>query len=235
VPGALHIAWWSPGRRLVKALAVDNEPASFWTGQDEEQEIAAWRRTVGFRVGEWGEVATSVRANAWAGRWLDENILAPLGVTRDEACLSTCVDTYFTDGPMVHGLADRYQPWAREVGLPEARLAPHLRDGALVELAVTEHRERLLHELSVVVPELVVTLGSVPLRVLRAITETKQGPAKLRPDAGYGVEHPLVIGRRSTIWLPLTAVGTPAEYAEAHSRWSLRARGQPSSSSTDPP
>jgi len=164
-PGALHIAWWSPTRKLVKALAVDNEPASFWTGADEQEQIAAWKRVVGFRLGQWGEVATSDVVNGAAGRWLDQHVLAPLGVTREDACLSTCVDTYFADAPMAFAMTDRYQPWAREAGLPEGGLAQQPRDGALVEVAVAAHGERLFHERSVTVPEMVVTLGNAALRV----------------------------------------------------------------------
>lgn len=221
-PSALHIAWWSPTRKLVKALAVDNEPTPFWNGADEEEQIAEWKRLVRFHVGEWGEVATSDVVNGAAGRWLDEHVLAPLGATRDEACLSTCLDTYFADPVMAFAIEERYQPWARDAGMPEARLQPQPRDGALLELAVTSHRERLLHELSVVVPERVITLGKTALRVLRAITETNVGPARLHPDDRYGVEHPLTLGRRSTLWLALARPQPSPEYAMAHERWRSR-------------
>ena len=170
-PSALHIAWWSPQRKGIRALVVDNEPAAFWAAEDERKQIDAWRAAVRFRVGEWGEVETSDQANGRAGRWVDEHLLAPLGISRDEACFSYCVDTYHcTDAGIAFAVDERYQPFAREAGLPEARLEPHPRAGALVELAVTMHRERLLKELSVVVPEIVVTLGHVPHRVLRAIS-----------------------------------------------------------------
>ncbi|MGH7293531.1 MAG: hypothetical protein ACRELB_01300, partial [Polyangiaceae bacterium] len=120
VHSALHIAWWSPRRQLVKALAVDNEPTPFWNAADEVEQIAAWKQLVRFRVGEWGEVETSDAANGAAGRWLDEQVLAPLGVTRDEACISTCADTYFSDAAMAFAVSDRYRPWALEAGLPRA-------------------------------------------------------------------------------------------------------------------
>jgi hypothetical protein len=218
LPGALHIAWWSPTRKLVKALAVDNEPTSFWTGADEKEQIAAWKRVVGFRLGEWGEVETSDVVNGAAGRWLDEQVLAPLGVTREEACLSTCVDTYLASAAQVFAVTERYQPWAREAGLPEASSPPQPRED-LVELAVAAHGERILHELSVTVPELVVTLGNGALRVVRTITEAKRGPGRLRPDASYGVEHTLDLGKRSAIWLALAQPCPPNEWAQAHALW----------------
>ena len=217
-PSALHIAWWSPARKGIRALAVDNEPANFWTGADEKTHIDAWKRAVDFRVGAWGEVETADEVNGKAGRWLDDNVLAPLGVTRDEACLSYCLDTYFADAAAAFAVNERYQPVALEAGLPEAHLAPRLRDRALVELAVEVHRERLLHELSVVVPDVVVTLGNAALRVLRGITEATGG-GKLHHDARYGVEQPLVIRNRKAVWLALTHHEGAPIFAEAHARW----------------
>jgi len=218
-PGALHIAWWSPARKNVKALPVDNEPASFWTGQDERAQIDAWKRAVGFRTGEWGEVETAGEVNGMAGRWLDENVLSPLGVTRDDACLTCCVDTCFIDAADDFAVSERYTPVAQELRLPQARLPLRLREAALVEIAVTDHRERLLRELSMTVPDVVVTLGNTALRVLRAITEVKTGLAKLHPDAKYGAEQPLSWGTRKAVWLPLTHHEAAPVFAQAHERW----------------
>lgn len=218
-PSALCIAWWSPARKGVRALPVDNEPTCFWNGADETAQIDGWRRLVHFRVGEWGEVETADEANGKAGRWLDAEVLGPLGVTRDETCFSHCVDTYCTDGAAAFAVKERYQPFAREAGLPEAALEPLPREGGLVERALTLHRDRLQHELSVVVPELVVTLGNAALRVLRAVTEAKGGLGKLHPDERYGVPQPLAVGRRHTLWLALTHHDVPPAYVEAHARW----------------
>jgi hypothetical protein len=217
-PSALHIAWWSPRRKGVRALVVDNEPAAFWAAEDERKQIDAWKAAVGFRLGEWGEVETS-EANGKAGRWVDEHVLTPLGITRDEACLSYCLDTYHCpDTGIAFGVDGRYRPFALEAGLPEARLAPLPRGGAFVELAVTMHRERLLKELSVVVPELIVTLGGAADRVLREVVGNR-GAGKLHPGASYGVERPLTVGTRKTVWLPLSSPEPSPDYAEAHARW----------------
>jgi hypothetical protein len=221
-PSALFIAWWSPARKGVRALPVDNEPTSFWTGADERAQIDAWKRIVHFRVGDWGEVETADEPNGKAGRWLDENVLAPLGVSRDEVCLSYCLDTYCTDGAAAFGVNERYRPFAREAGLPETQLTLRPRDGALVKIAFDVHRERLLHELSVVVPEVVVTLGNAALRVLRAVTDAKAGLAKLHSDERYGVVQPLAIGRHHAVWLPLTHHEAAPVFAEAHARWRQR-------------
>jgi hypothetical protein len=95
-----------------------------------------------------------------------------------------------------------------------------------VELAVTTHRERLRKELSVVVPELVVTLGGGPRRVLRAVADVREG-GRLRPDASYGVELPLTVRGRKTRWLALCEPNPSAEYTEAHARWRQQRSGAP--------
>jgi hypothetical protein len=216
-PAALHIAWWSPARKNIKALPVDNEPTPFWNGDDEREQIDAWKKLVHFRVGEWGEVETAGDANCARGRWVDENVLAPLGVTRDEACLSTCVDTYVADGAASFAVDERYQPFAREMALPEAQLEVRPPEAAFVEAAVEMHGERLLHEISVVVPEIVVTLGNAVLRVLRGITGAKD-IRRLSVDATYGTMRPLRIGTRNTQLLALMREGTSSN-VEAHARW----------------
>jgi len=134
-------------------------------------------------------------------------------------CLSTCVDTYFADAPATFAVRERYAPVALEVGLPQAQLPLRPRDGDLVELAVTAHRARLLRELSMTVPDIIVTLGNPALRVLRAITEAKGGLGKLHPDARYGVEQTLVWGTRKAAWLALTHHEADRVFAEAHGRW----------------
>jgi hypothetical protein len=223
-PSALHIAWWSPHRKGVRALAVDNEPTPFWAAEDERKQIEAWKTAVGFRVGEWGEVETSEAVNGKVGRWVDEHVLVPLGVTREETCFSCCLDTYYADSAISFAVSERYWPFAREAGLPEAHLERHPRDGALVTLAATEHRERLLKELSVVVPDMVVTLGGPPHRVLRAVAHL-EGARRLRPDESYGVEQVVTIGKRKTQWIALTHAYPPPLYAEAHARWRQKRSG----------
>ncbi len=209
-------SWSRPSRS-------NNEPAAFWAAEDERAQIEAWRALVHFRVGAWGEVETS-DANGKAGRWVDEQVLAPLGVTRDETCFSTCIDTYHHADPgIAFGVDERYQAFAPRSGALSRRSAPFCSGGRaralFVELAAaTEHRERLLKELSVVVPEIVVTLGVSPFRVLRAITDQRAG-RRLRPDATYGVEQPLTVGGRTTRWLALCATDPSTEYAAAHTRW----------------
>src|SRR5438552_3616039 len=50
-PSALHVRWAPPAGqgRVVRALAVDNEPRPFWNGADQEERVLHWQRAVGWR------------------------------------------------------------------------------------------------------------------------------------------------------------------------------------------
>ncbi len=141
-PSALHVAWRPPARKPVRAMAVDNEPTPFWNGADEDERIAQWKAAVGSRDGEWGEVTGVGDLNGSSGTWVDDNVLAPLGVGRDAACITDCIDTYFASEGGAARVADTCVPFVKTVGLPVPRLAPHPSEGAIVDGA--PHALRLL-------------------------------------------------------------------------------------------
>jgi hypothetical protein len=218
-PSALHIAWRPPTGKPIKAMAIDNEPVAFWSGAGEEKYIAAWKKTVGFRDGEWGAVAGVGQLNGSSGKWVEENVLAPVGAGRDDACITDVLNTYFSSTGGAGRVADTYAPFAARVGLPAARLANHPSENIIVEQAVQRHRDRLLRELGDVAPDIVVTLGNAALRVLRAITGASDAPTKLRADSNYGAEIALSVEGQNMTWLPLAHPAAPKAYQEAHLRW----------------
>jgi hypothetical protein len=224
-PSALHVAWRLPEGRPIRAMAVDNEPVPFWNGEREDEYIAQWKTAVGFGNKEWGEIASAGKLNGSSGIWVDENILAPLGAGRDDACITDCLDTYFSSEDGAARVADTYQPFAEKAGLPLARLALHPSEDTIAEQGVRLHRGRLLRELSQAAPDIVVTLGNAALRVMRLTAAQNDGPAKLAADPSYGRERTLSAGGRRIKWLPLAHPAAPSAYKEAHARW-RRARGK---------
>ena len=80
-PSALHVRWQAPDGIHIAALAVDNEPVPFWTGADQAERVEAWSARSSFRP-EWGSVEPAGPANGSSGRWVDDQVLAPLGFTR---------------------------------------------------------------------------------------------------------------------------------------------------------
>lgn len=225
-PSALHVAWTPPPtRRRIAAIAVDNEPEPFWTGADQVDRIERWKAAVGFDDA-WGKVVPCGSLNGPSGAWVEARILAPLGATRAEAWITDCLDTYRASVGGAARILDTYSGFARESGLPQANVAPHPSEAAIVKEALQEHRERLLDELEVARPDVVVTLGNAALRVLREISEVEANddPGKaLRADpASYGQRRPVRLGSRLAEWLPLAHPAAPAPYQQAHEAWVAR-------------
>jgi uracil-DNA glycosylase len=218
-PSALHVAWRPPSGKSIKAMAVDNEPEPFWNGNDEGELIARWKNAVGFRDGEWGEVVGVGALNGSSGQWVDENVLAPLRASRDDARITDCLDTYFSSTGGAARMAETYVSFAERVRLPAAHLPPHPSEASIVEQGVRHHRDRLLRELAAAAPDVVVTLGNAALRVLRIVTGANHAPAKLRADSQYGAKLELVVEGRHIAWLPLAHPAAPRVYQDAHERW----------------
>jgi hypothetical protein len=223
-PSALHVAWRPPTGKPIRAMAIDNEPVPFWNGEREDEYIAQWKAAVGFRDKEWGEITGAGKLNGSSGIWVDDNVLAPLGASRDDACITDCLDTYFSSDDGAARIIDTYSPFAERVGLTAAHLAGHPSEDAIVEQGVRLHRARLLRELAQAAPDLVVTLGNAALRVMRLTAAQNDAPAKLVADPSYGRERTLTAGGRRIRWLPLAHPAAPSAYKDAHGRW-CRSRG----------
>jgi uracil DNA glycosylase superfamily protein len=224
-PSALHVAWRPPTGKSIRAMAVDNEPVPFWSGDDEDEYIARWKMAVNFRDEEWGQVAGARQYNGSSGRWVDDNVLTPLAARRDEACLTDCLDTYCSSEDGASRIDDTYLTFARRAELPAelraVRLAAHPSEGAIVEQGVKLHRDRLRRELSNAAPDIVVTLGNAALRVLRAIVGGRDPLVRLKADPTYGTERTLSVNGRNTVWLPLAHPAAPRNYQDAHASWCL--------------
>jgi uracil-DNA glycosylase len=218
-PSALHVMWRPPEGKPVKAMAVDNEPVPFWNGERENEYLANWKRAVGFRDGEWGEVAAVGDLNGSSGVWVDENVLGPLDARREEVCITDVLNTYFSSTGGAVRVRETYAPFANRAGLPAAHLPEHPSEDFIVERGAKLHRERLHRELGATAPDVVVTLGNAALRLVRTIGAASDAPVKLAADSEYGREQSLRIGGQEMLWLPLAHPAAPRVYQEAHARW----------------
>lgn len=218
-PSALHIRWRPPSGhgRLVQALAVDNEPEPFWTGADEISRVEQWMSEVGWNAG-WGSVEPVSQLNGPSGLWVEERILAPLGVARTDAWITDCLDTYRASVKMRAAVEDVYQPFAREFTLPEAELASHPSEAQIVGEAIGRHLDRLHGEIATAAPDVIVTLGNAALRVLRELLGDSAAPTKLSVP-GYGTERSASINGGQLTWWPLAHPAAPASYQAAHGDW----------------
>lgn len=218
-PSALHVAWLPPKPfERVRALPVADEPEPFWTGTDEALRIAAWRERVGFRDA-WGAIATCRRLNGSSGVWVEERVLRPLGVSREECWITDCLATYRTSTDVAKRLDDTYHPFAAAHGAPVASLSLHPSERQIVREALAVERERLTAELELATPELVVTLGNAALRVLRALVLDADGIQRLAADDRYGTARRVRVMGRTASWVPLAHPAAPRAYQLAHAAW----------------
>jgi hypothetical protein len=220
-PSALHVRWAPPPGpyRPIRAVPVDNEPEPFWNGADQHRRVERWRAEVGFDPA-WGTVEPAGELNGSSGRWVDRQVLEPLGLMREEVWITDCLTTYRRSVP-VHGrIQDTYNPFAGDVGLPIARLAEHPDEEHIVAEALAE-RHRLLEELERARPEQIITLGRAALRVLERLVEVagERPRLELRALDGYGRPVGIRVGDRSAVWLALAHPGAPPPYRTAHARW----------------
>jgi hypothetical protein len=220
-PSALHIRWIVPGGEQSRVLAVDNEPEPFWTGQDQQQRIAAWMKAVEWRE-EFGQCLPADQLNGSSGVAVATRFLEPLGLTRDETLLTDCLDTYHLSDGMTAVIRDVYDPFAKELRLPSADLPQHPSERVIVRLAQID---RLEQELLTAKPETLITLGNAACAVAARLLG-REGPVSLSADENYGAGIDVEVGDRRVTWYPLVHPGQRFEtWMQVHNDWIIRARG----------
>lgn len=216
-PSALHIRWTPPKPyRSVRALPVDLEPEPFWNGADQAARVMAWKRAVGWRD-EYGHADPAGRLNGSSGAWVDERILAPLGVRREDAWITDCLHWYCLSMGAAARIDDTYRPFAAEHDLPQVALPSHPSEGEIVTAAAVE-LPRLRAELLAVAPERAVTLGNAALRVMRQLVDAGL-PRRLSAGGSYGRPAEGNSEGLGFTVLPLAHPAAPTVYQTAHERW----------------
>lgn len=224
-PSALHVRWFGPGRDcLIQAVAVDNEPEPFWTGADERERIEDWLGRVSFHD-DWGRVEPCGKLNGPSGHWVQERVLDALGVRRDDAWITDCLDTYYESTAAAQRLdSGAIAHLVKLLCIPARCHEPHPSEADIVRLAKANHRRRLLTELDTARPERVVTLGNAALRVFADLVDSSDASiGKLDVD-GYGDPVTATLGGRKLEWLPLAHPAAPQVYRDAHNAWLVAVR-----------
>jgi hypothetical protein len=219
------VRWKSPdGAKTVNALPVDNEPTPFWTGENEAEEIEAWkqRRTFVWDPKVHGTVAPAGRRNnGSSGLTLDERYLRPLAIERSDAWITDCLDTYRMSEGVKAAIEDRFGPFASSAGLAEPRLESHPNEQAIVREALAEQARRLTDELASARPETIVTLGNAARTVFARLVE-HQLPTRGLVPTGYGEK--VQLGEKiNASWYPLAHPGVlnarNQKWTDAHEKW----------------
>lgn len=219
-PSALHVQWRLPDRvTAFGALAVDDEPVVFWDGADAQERIEQWRRDVDWKD-EWGSVGLA-GGNGSSGRVVVDEVLTPLSIDPDRTWFTDCLPYYFVKkgrGSQGDRIAEVYQPFAAQHGLPPADLPSRPAASGLVRRTLTEEKEDLTRQFAEARAPRVVTLGQEAADVLTGLAGVER--VVLRADASYGTPRSVTVGGTKLEWLPLTHPGnrTPA-WREQHKQW----------------
>lgn len=223
LPSALGIRWRIPGGKLVQGFVIDNEPAPYWDGHDQDARIKAWKQAVCWQE-SWGEAAPT-RQNGHHGSWLNQQVLAPLRLTRDRVCTTTLLDTYHANDAAKHRIEEHYRPAIERLGLPPCALAAQPGNDLLVQEALTTQRERLLGLVRSGPVQTLVTLGTAPFRVMCELLgpAAAQVPANLLGDGpGYGQAQNVQVNGRTYAWYAFVSPAAPASMQRVHTAWAQR-------------
>lgn len=222
---AVHARWvGDDGKTIVNALAVASEPEIFWRGEGATDIISA----IPVPAGAGSLVPASSQLNGSSGRALDDHFLLPLGIGRAESWLCDLLPLSRKNKRQAVALDRSYDINAEKLGLPSYHWPP-----VPSELASAERRaviEREVHEAS---PELIVTLGDMPLRWFMRYYGSKSRLSDYGLDHNeYGRLHPIQIAGHEFQLLPLVhprqaaRLGTHSpKWAGVHRNWMSNVAG----------
>jgi uracil-DNA glycosylase len=153
---AVHAKWIEPdGKTIIKAVGVKSEPYIFWRGENADNLIADVQipREMG-RL----EPANSM-FNGPSGLALDEKILHPIGIDREDAWICDLVPHSCMNPQQKKALTERYVDKAKAAGLPELNWpsVPHI-------LSDEERRQNILQELKESQARVLIVLGDQPIK-----------------------------------------------------------------------
>jgi len=206
---AVHARWQDrQGKTVVRALAVASEPYIFWRGENAGEIIQSIQIPP-----ELGKLAPADRQfNGPSGLALDDLILGPLGLTRDEVWLCDLVPHSCLNPAQRRAIKRAYEPLVRQYDLPLPSVPEVPR-----QLAGDQRRQEILSELRESQAETLILLGDQPIRWFLWYYERRW--KKLADFPGYGAEVPVEIGGQTYKVLPLAHPRQIAQLGRSSRRW----------------
>jgi len=155
---AVHARWSGPaGELLVAALAVASEPEIFWRGDPVQSTKIISQILI---PPELGYLKPAPNANNGpSGRALDELILTPLHLNRDNTWLCDLIPYSLANDNQLRVITEKYLPLVDQYDLPIPSIPP-----VPVQLTDSDRRSAILTELEASQAETLILLGDKPIQ-----------------------------------------------------------------------
>lgn len=206
---AVHARWVDARRRtVVRALAVASEPYIFWRGEDVEKLIR--KIQIPSALGEL--VPADDQFNGPSGIALDELIIEPLGITRDEAWLCDLVPHSCMNPAQRRAVEANYLPLLDDYHLPVPAVPTVPR-----KLTDETRCQEILREIEKSQAKVLILLGDKPIQwFLKYYVDTW---GRLSDFPQYGQVHPVQINGRELEILPLAHPRQIARLGRSSKKW----------------
>ena len=218
---AVHARWKKDGKVVCQALAVASEPRIFWDGDPEEAKTIIAGVQIPRELGVLEPAGRQL--NGPSAKVLDQNILAPLGYTREDAWLCDCLPETRINPSQAKAIREKYEPLMAQYGLNAVTIPARPSNFCDQDRSV-EITEELLESQA----DLLVLLGDIPIsQYLNKVAEVPYSTLGEYVDLyGYGNPTEAIICGRKIKVLPLAhprqigALGAHSErWHQMHKVW----------------
>jgi len=223
---AVHAKWINQGKVVCQALAVASEPYIFWDGDIDEAREIINKIKIPYELG--ALVLPNKNLNGPSSKVLCENILKPLGVTRDDAWLCDLLPESRMNPNQHKVVMNRYNPLIEKYGLN--RVTVPIEDGNFCN---DIRREEITKEILDSEAEILVLLGDIPIKqYLKHVSNIDFSSLREYVNKyGYGEPVALQIAGRSLNVIPIAhprqigGLGRSNKfwYGE-HKKWEVKAK-----------
>jgi uracil-DNA glycosylase len=206
---SVHARWIDAnGRTIVKALAVASEPYIFWRGDGVKEII----QEIEIPPAAGKLVPAAPRFNGPSGIALDERIIEPLDMTREDTWLCDLVPHSFMNTSQKRAIGKNYLPLVDKFDLPVPTVPSVPR-----KLTDETRREEILNEIEESQAEVLILLGDKPIQwFLKYYIDNWR---RLSDFQQYGQPHPIEIKGRSLNLLPLAHPRQIAKLGRSAQKW----------------
>ena len=218
---AVHAKWKRNGKIICQALAVASEPWIFWDGNVAEAQSIIQAIPIPAELGTLEPAGSHL--NGPSAKVLDQQILAPLGYTRQEAWLCDCLPEARLNPSQMRVIRERYDPLAAAYNLNPVTVPER------PTIFCDEKRAaEITEEWNQSQAERMILLGDVPIaQYLKRVADVSfSSLGEYVAQYGYGNPVEVTIGGKTVQVLPLAhprqigALGAHSEkWHQLHRAW----------------